>query len=482
MRKVDPNKGVGQKVLQIALPFEQFDGESARDTASMSEADRGQSSCATTPAGEAEDRPSKRKRYSLYDKVFAMSNLRKAWEKVQANGGAPGCDGQTVEQFEQDLGVNLRALHEQLQQKTYRPRPVRRVEIAKEDGGTRLLGIPTVRDRIVQQALLQVLQPLFEPEFSDYSHGFRPNRGCPSALDVVDRAVRYGYEWIVDADIEKFFDTVDHELLLDAVNEVVADGSVLKLIRMFLESGVLVGDDHGWEHEPTQVGTPQGGPVSPLLANIYLHKLDVTVREAGFGLVRYADDFVIFTKAEQQAHEALAVVRRVAAELKLSLHPEKTHIATIDEGFSFLGYRYFRDSKGRQQKIVREKSVCKFRNRIRVRTPRHAGQTPRKASKCTVDRLKRNQQVQQMICDVNDYLRGWHWYFKDVATTWRNYFNDFDQFVRRRVRSAIAGRYAKGRWHHILGKRELAQLGLLSLEGLQTAYCNGLLNAPPGSG
>jgi RNA-directed DNA polymerase len=471
MRKAGSDAEVGRVVSQIALPFE----EEASDTASPSESDAPQASSAATPAGERS--PKKRKWYSLYDKVISLKNLSAAWERVRSNKGAAGCDGQTVEQFSARAPELLETLHEQLKAKSYRPRPVKRVEIPKPGGGKRPLGIPTVRDRIVQQAVLQVLQPIFEAEFSDYSHGFRPYRGCATALDIVDRAVKFGYEWVVDADIEQFFDTVDHEVLLDGVHEEVSDGSVLRLIRMFLESGVLM--DSG-DLEPTELGTPQGGPLSPLLANIYLHPLDEAMKENGFGLVRYADDFVIFTKSQQRAEEALELATCVLEGLKLHLHPEKTRITVIDEGFDFLGYRHFRDAKGRPQKVVREKSVHRFRDAVRGRTKRHAGQKRPKPKRCTVSRLRKNQRVQEMVARLNRYLRGWHWYFKRV--TWSARFRELDGFVRRRLRSAIAGRFAKGRWHSILSNDKLREIGLVSLCDLQASHQQGSLSSPPGSG
>lgn len=463
---------VGRVVLQIALPL-----EGAKEPASPAEGDRSRPSQDATPAGERRRR--KRKWYTLYDKVFAVRNLEQAWEKVRANKGAPGCDGQSIEQFGARVEAELEALHEQLKSKRYRPRPVRRVEIAKPGGGRRRLGIPAVRDRVVQQAVLQILQPIFEAKFSEYSHGFRPDRGCATALNIVDRALRCGYEWVVDADIESFFDAVDHELLLTAVNEEIADGSVLRLIRMFLESGVMVG---GGEVEPTELGTPQGGPLSPLLANIYLHPLDVAMQQGGFGLVRYADDFVIFTKTRERAEEALAVARGILESLKLRLHPAKTRIAAIDEGFDFLGFHYFRDSKGNLQKTVSRRSRARFREQIRKRTRRHAGQKRPKPRRCNARRLKGNQRVVEMTERVNAYLRGWHWYFKAVRTTWRDYFESFDGFVRRRIRCAISGRYAKGHWQSTLSNEVLEQIGYVRLGTLQERHLRGQLLAPPSSG
>ena len=455
MRKESFEAGVGIRVGQILLPLEWGDGN---DTASAAEEDRDSPSSAATPTGER--KPKKRKWYSLYDKVYAPKNLKLAWEHVRSNKGAPGCDGQTLDQFEEHLDAHLESLHRELKEKRYRPRPVRRVYIPKSGGGQRPLGIPTVRDRIVQQAVLQILGPIFEEKFSRRSHGFRPGRGCQTALYVIDQALRNGYEWAVDADIQKFFDTVDHELLLDAVHEEVSDGSVLRLLRMFLESGVLLGSG---DFEPTEVGTPQGGPISPLLANIYLHRFDEAMEGAKFGLVRYADDFVILTKSRERAEEALELAGEVLLGLKLHLHPEKTRIAAINEGFDFLGYRYFRDQSGKLQKVVSRKAVGRFRDAIRKRTPRHGGQKRRKAKHCTLQRLRRSQSLCRTIEDVNRYLEGWLGYFRGVRTSFGDCFQKLDGFVRRRLRSQIAGRYAKGRWHRILGNEKLAALGLLEL-------------------
>jgi RNA-directed DNA polymerase len=468
-----PRSSVGQKALQIVLPLEW----GANDATSPAH----ESPCPSQAATPTDARKKKkRKWYSLYDKVFALKNLRQGWERVRRNRGAPGSDGQSVEQFEARAEEELLALHEQLKSKQYRPRPVKRVMIPKPGGGRRPLGIPSIRDRIVQQAVLQVLEPIFEAKFSRFSHGFRPGRGCHTALGIVDQAIRHGYEWIADADIEKFFESVDHEVLLDAVHEEISDGSMLRLIRSFLESGVLL---DGGKLEPSEQGTPQGGPLSPLLSNIYLHPLDEAMRAHGFGQVRYADDFIVLTKSRERAEEALELAQEVLDGLKLRLHPGKTHAAKIDEGFDFLGYRYFRDRQGRLQKIVSRKSSDRFRERIRERTRRRAGQRRRKAKRVTADRLRANSQVQKMIAAVNEHLIGWHAYFRGVRTSWFEYLSgDFDGFVRRRIRSAIAGRYAKGRWHQILSNRLLEELGLVSAHDLQECYLTVLRSRSPTSG
>lgn len=466
--------------LQIAWSFD----DDASDTASAAEEDRAQASGAAKPTGARDEQ--KRKWYSLYDKVYSWDNLWLAWEKVHANNGARGCDGQTVARFAKRAEKNITQLHNELREKRYRPRPVRRVLIPKASGGMRPLGIPTVRDRIVQQALLQVLGPIFEEIFSPHSHGFRPGKGCGSALGIADRCVtQWEYEFILDADITDFFGSVDHEILLDAVAEEIADGSVLRLIRAILKSGITIADRE--EMEAAETGTPQGGPLSPLLANIYLHPLDVAVTQGRFGYVRYADDFVVFTKRRERCEEALALVTQVLCDLKLQLHPEKTHITALDEGFDFLGFHYFRDPKspeGRVRKVVSHKSKLRFNAQVRIRTPRHAGQRRPKTKRCTVNRLQRNKRIQAMVGRMNDYTRGWHWYYKGVFNAWGNedYFDSFDGFIRRRLRSAICGRYAKGRWNHILDNDALEAIGLVSIKSLHHKYLHGLLTAPPNAG
>ena len=401
---------------------------------------------------------------------------------MRANRGAPGADGMTIEKFAEEADVRLQQLSQDLRAKTYRPQPVRRVFIPKSGGGQRPLGIPTVRDRIVQQALRQILEPIFESQFSSRSHGFRPGRGCATALDVVDRAIRHGYGWVVDADLQSFFDTVDHERLLDALNEEVADGSVLKLIRRILQAGVSLPTTA--EIEPTELGTPQGGPLSPLLANVYLHAFDQDMVAAGYGLVRYADDFVIFAKSESEAAAALDRARAfLEGRLGLRLHPEKTSVTTLANGFEFLGFHYFADPKtGVCRKEVRRKSVQRFRAAIRQRLPRLTGEHKPKARTLSPQRLQRNQRLQEMVTGVNRFLEGWHWYFKAVWSPHPDYFNRFDRFVRRRLRGAICGRVGNGWWSQRLPNTTLHSLGLLSLEGLQESYHRRRLTNPARKG
>jgi RNA-directed DNA polymerase len=427
-------------------------------------------SASIEPAVVVSKPPRKRKWNSLIDKVYAPGNLAKAWDRVRENNGACGADGMTVETFGRAAQQRLTALAADLRAKTYRPQPVRRKLIPKGGGGTRPLGIPSVRDRIVQQAVLQVLEPVFEPVFSTRSHGFRPGRGCATALEVVDRAVAAGYTHVVDADIQSFFDTVNHDKLLDAVNEEVADGSLLKLIRLILRAGVWIQESA--EVEPTALGTPQGGPLSPLLANIYLNRLDRKLMETKHGLVRYADDFVIFARSEDEARQALALAEQVlTAELGLTLHPEKTRVVSVDAGFEFLGFHYFRHAtKGVLCKEVRRKSVARFREAVRMRTPRLHTQRRVKPKRLTVARLRKNDRVMGLIDRLNVFLRGWHGYFKRIRLPYRQPFKSLDEFVRRRLRSSIVGRTGNGWWTAHLTNAMLGQLGLVSVEKLHDAY------------
>jgi RNA-directed DNA polymerase len=417
-----------------------------------------------------------RKWYSLYDNICTDRNLWRAWKRVEANDGAPGCDGQTVAQFGATARERLRQLRQELRTKTYRPRPVRRVRIPKPDGGERALGIPCVRDRIVQVAVAQILEPIYDPQFSRYSHGFRPGKGCHTALEIVDQALRAGYTWVVEVDIRRFFDTVDHEVLLATLSEQIVDGSVLHLLRAFLRGGVLV--DPGDEApELTERGTPQGGPLSPLLANIYLHAFDTALRAQRIPLVRYADDVVLFATSRQEAEAQLACARQVLeGPLKLTLHPTKTRVVSIDDGFAFLGFRYVRDQKGRLQKGVRAEALARFRARIRALTPRHAGQRRRPIRHVNPGWARKHRRLSMVIQAVNTYLQSWGPYYYHAATSW-NWGRELDQFVRRRLRSLAAGRFAKGVWHQLLPNALFTELGLTSVEANYLQAHQGRLDA-----
>lgn len=349
--------------------------------------------------------------YSLMDKVYAPATLAAAWEKVRANGGAAGVDGQSVKRFAAGAQSYLEELATALRAGTYQPYPVRRVEIPKANGKTRPLGIPVVKDRIVQTGIKLVLEPIFEAMFRETSYGFRPGRGCKDALREVDRLIGQGYTHVVDADLERFFDTIPHNRLMDRVGERISDGRVLDLIGSWLTQDIL-GAMETWT--PVS-GTPQGAVISPLLANIYLHPLDELVAAAGHHMVRYADDFVVLCKSREDAEAALNVIGNWVNQNGLRLHPDKTHVGdcrVVGEGFEFLGYRF---EAGKR--LVRDKSLKSLKDRIRAKTKRTAGQS-----------------IARIINDLNPVLRGWFGYFKHAHPYT---FRPIDRFVRRRLRAIL---------------------------------------------
>ena len=302
--------------------------------------------------------------FSLMDKVYAPRTLELAWKRVESKRGAGGVDGQSIERFAAQADGYLGELHEALKGEGYQPQPVRRVEIAKAGGGQRALGIPTVKDRVVQGALKLVLEPIFEREFIDTSYGFRPGRGCKDALRRVQALLDAGDVWVVDADIQSYFDTIAHDKLLERVKESVSDGRVLRLVDKYLKQGI-VSQLSQWT--PTQ-GVPQGAVLSPLLANVYLHSLDVELKAAGYRSVRYADDLVIACRSREEAESALAQMRRWCESHALRLHPDKTHVGDCrvqGQGFDFLGYRF---EAGRRW--VRKTSLKTFKARVKAKTQR----------------------------------------------------------------------------------------------------------------
>jgi len=352
--------------------------------------------------------------FSLVDKVYAMATLRRAWEQVRANHGAPGVDRVTVEQFDRQAEANLQRLAEQLRDGTYRPQAVRRVWIDKIGSREkRPLGIPTVRDRVVQAAIRMTLEPIFESAFAERSYGFRPGRCCQSALAVVDAALAAQATWVVDADIKGYFDSIPHEPLLARVRERVADGRVLTLLEAFLAQDIF----ENLRHWTPEQGTPQGAVISPLLANLYLDRLDHAMAAAGFLLVRYADDFVVLCRSEAEAQSALEMIRRWTDAAGLTLHPDKTRIvdATQRGGFDFLGYHFERGKKW-----PRKKSLGKIREKIRAKTHRANGHS-----------------LDAIIADLNPMLRGWYAYFRhSTAST----FRALDGWTRNRLRGILRKR------------------------------------------
>lgn len=349
--------------------------------------------------------------FSLIDKVHRTATLSAAWEKVRSNKGAAGVDRISIERFEGQVQRHLEELQADLERERYRPLPVRRVEIPKGEGKKRPLGIPTVKDRVVQAALKSVIEPIFDKEFLPMSYGFRPGRGCKDALREVDRLLKAGYTHVVDADIQSYFDRIPHEGLMQRIQTRISDGRILRLIEGFLKQDILAGIER-WT--PMQ-GAPQGAVLSPVLANIYLHPLDVHMSERGYRMVRYADDFVVLCQDQGQAQCALQEIRTWMEENGLNLHSDKTHVGDCrikGEGFEFLGYRF---ESGRRW--VRRKSINKLRDAIRQRTSRLRGAA-----------------IERVIADINPILKGWFGYFKHAH---RNTFNTLDAFIRRRLRAIL---------------------------------------------
>jgi RNA-directed DNA polymerase len=352
--------------------------------------------------------------YSLMDKVCRVNVLEKAWEAVKRNKGAAGVDKVNIASFESKLDVKLAQLSEELSTGKYKPLPIKRVEIPKGDGKIRPLGIPTVRDRVVQKAVLMAIEPIFENAFLDMSYGFRPGRGAQQALSEVEKLVNDGYVNVVDADIQGYFDNIPHERLMSRVKEYIADGKVLSVIDGWLHQDIM-SELERWE--PTK-GTPQGAVISPLLANLYLHSLDKTVTEAGYKMVRYADDFVILTRSAKSAQAALALVEVWTKRNGLTLHPDKVHVGNCRKrgnGFDFLGYRF---EAGKRS--VRKKSLTKIKDRIREITKRNSGRS-----------------LEVVIESLNRTLRGWFGYFQHAAGS---VFRIMDGFVRRRLRALLLRR------------------------------------------
>lgn len=380
----------------------------------------------------------------LLDAIADPGNLAEAWTKVRANAGAAGVDGQSITAFAADAEHQLGSLRRRLlSAERYVPPPVRRVDIPKPDGRTRPLGIPTVADRVVQQATVQVIGPIFEVTFTPSSFGYRPNKGAQQAVGWVREAIRRGDQWVAEFDIVGFFDNLRHRRLLREVAKEIDDVEVIGLIRRWLQAGVLT--EAGLEAR--EAGTPQGGVISPLLANIYLHHLDVQVRAAGFRLIRYADDFVILTDRRWKAQAADQLVRRILADIGLEVAEAKSGVVAVRDGFEFLGFSF----KGRFLR-PRPRALNSFKDRVRQRTRRTAPVS-----------------LAVMVSDLNPLLRGWGNYFGigDVLSL----TEDLDKWIRMRLRSKARKRFKSkgGVDHHRFPNRLFDDLGLVSLERLARA-------------
>jgi RNA-directed DNA polymerase len=381
--------------------------------------------------------------YSLMDKVWKKENLQSATKQVLRNKGGAGVDGLSCEQYRRQAPERLEGLQERIKTGSYSPPPVKRVWIPKLGSKElRPLGIPTVEDRIVQTAVRNVIEPIFENIFAEHSYGFRPGRGAKDALRRVDQLLKGGKVWVLDADLKGYFDSIPQDKLKAAVAEQISDGALLDLLGKMLRQGVM---ETGKDWEPTEKGTPQGAVVSPLLANIYLNPLDHLMVRLGKEMVRYADDFVILCESKEEAEGVLETLRQWVEAAGLTLHPVKTRIVNASQkgGFDFLGYHFERGHRW-----PREKSIDKFRETIRQKTRRL---NPRP--------------MRGIVADVNRTLQGWFAYFRHSV---KNVFVTQDHWVRQRLRTIQRKRHkgkgrARGRDHQRWPNAYFADLGLISL-------------------
>ena len=374
----------------------------------------GQGEALSEPGSDEARRPrheAKNTGPGLLSAALARENMQQAWKRVRANKGAAGIDGLDIDQTAERLRTEWPSIREQLLQGTYRPQPVRRVAIPKPDGGERELGIPTVTDRLIQQALLQVLQPILDPTFSSHSYGFRPGRNAHQAVLAAQAYVQSGRRVVVDVDLEKFFDRVNHDILIDRVQRRVGDAGVIRLIRAYLNSGIMM---DGVVQERV-MGTPQGGPLSPLLANVLLDEVDKELERRGHSFVRYADDANVYVRSRRAGRRVMALLLKLYGRLRLTANTAKSAVASVFQR-KFLGYSLWVAPGGKIKRRVADKPMVMFKQRVRRLTRRSGG--------CSLEEVVRKLRV---------YVLGWKAYFRlaDTPRVW----SDLDQWIRHRVRA-----------------------------------------------
>jgi group II intron reverse transcriptase/maturase len=400
-----------------------------------------------------------RKVHSLIDKVYKRKNLEMAWEKVKANRGSGGVDGQSLEAFAAQLGQELDRLQSELKEDTYQPRPVRQVQIPKagKPGEFRLLGVPTIYDRVCQQALLNWLEPIFEPVFDEANFGYRRGRSTKDAMRKVWKEIQSGREWIVDADLKDFFGSAEHEKLLTLVAQRVADGRILRLIRAMLKAGSY-GQGRLF---PTERGTPQGSVISPLLSNILLTPFDQEMRRKGYQLTRFADDWVVTCKSAEEARAVITAALRILKELGVELHPQKTRIVHVQHGFEFLGYKI---KRGKQLKLSEDKIRSAARSGALYAYPRERSIRRFKDQVRALTKRRVPLSTKELIEELNPVLRGWGHYYKKAHV--RKLFHRLDCWIVRRIWSHRCQRWRNRGWKQLPWAMLYRQYGLVSLVGL----------------
>jgi RNA-directed DNA polymerase len=385
---------------------------------------KGQGEARSAPSSDEAPRP----RHEVEDtgpgllsEVLARENMQAAWKRVRANKGAAGIDGLGIDETAERLMWEWPAIREQLLQGTYRPQPVRRVMIPKPGGGERELGIPTVVDRLIQQALLQVLQPLLDPTFSEHSYGFRPGRSAHQAVHAAQAYVESGRRVVVDVDLEKFFDRVHHDILIDRLRKRVSDAGVIRLVRAYLTSGIM----DGGVFEERKEGTPQGGPLSPLLANVLLDEVDKELERRGHSFVRYADDANVYVRSRRAGKRVMALLLKLYGRLRLKVNETKSAVASVFQR-KYLGYSFWVAAGGKVKRRVAAKAMATFKARVRKLTRRSDGRS-----------------LQQVVERLRSYVLGWKSYFRlaDTPKVWR----ELDQWIRHRIRAIQLKQWRRGR-------------------------------------
>jgi group II intron reverse transcriptase/maturase len=395
-----------QKTRQLVLPLE-----------SRGEAPRCQRSGEASAAASGNERPGKDR---LMEEVVQRGNAKAALKRVRQNKGSPGVDGMTVDELPEYLAEHWEEIREQLVAGTYQPKPVKRQEIPKSGGGVRELGIPTALDRFVQQAILQVLQPRFDPTFSEHSHGFRPGRRAHDAVCEAQRYIQEGRRVVVDVDLEKFFDRVNHDVLMGKLAARIEDKRMLGLIRRYLEAGIMA---NGVVVERFE-GTPQGGPLSPLLANVLLDEVDKELEKRGLTFVRYADDLNVYVRSRRAGDDAMQTLRRLYARLRLRVNEAKSAVARPQDR-KFLGYSFWYARGGEVRRRVAPKALAAMKERVREITARNGGKS-----------------IEVVVAELRSYLAGWKQYFRLADTP--SIFNGLDEWIRRRLRLVHLKQWKRG--------------------------------------